>query len=176
MRVLVAIDRGPVSEEVLAAAAHLIGEADEAHLLTVVHPKEVRETVPHHGGAHRSEQSYISSPGGQLMESRISVTVPAEDATQAVERVRTELARDLHELAARLLPDVECHTHVEVDEDAASAILQQARRLEVHGIAIGTRERGSVKRALLGSVAEEVMRHAPVPVLIVREGLEIPRA
>ena len=40
----------------------------------------------------------------------------------------------------------------------------------------GTRAGGTGRRALLGSVAEEGMRNAPVPVLIVREGIAVPRA
>ena len=35
-------------------------------------------------------------------------------------------------------------------------------------IVIGTHGRTGVKRILLGSVAEEVTRHAPCPVLVVR--------
>ena len=35
-------------------------------------------------------------------------------------------------------------------------------------IVIGSHGRGGVKRALMGSVAEGVMRHAPCPVLVVR--------
>jgi nucleotide-binding universal stress UspA family protein len=35
-------------------------------------------------------------------------------------------------------------------------------------IVIGTHGRTGIKRALLGSVAERVVRHAPVPVLVVR--------
>ena len=50
MRILVAIDRGPVSEEVAAAVAHLTTATDDIHLLTVVHPREVGETVPRTGG------------------------------------------------------------------------------------------------------------------------------
>lgn len=35
-------------------------------------------------------------------------------------------------------------------------------------VVIGSHGRGGVRRALLGSVAESVMRHAPCPVLVVR--------
>jgi nucleotide-binding universal stress UspA family protein len=35
-------------------------------------------------------------------------------------------------------------------------------------IVIGSHGRGGVKRTLLGSVAESVMRHAPCPILVVR--------
>jgi nucleotide-binding universal stress UspA family protein len=174
MRVLVAIDRGDVSEEIVAAVAHLVDATDQAHLLTVVHPDETLETVSHSGGAHRTERTVIATPTGVLSSER-SVPIAAEDSTQAVQRVRTEHVAYLSGLAERLLPEVECHSHVEVGEDPAETIVREAARLEVHGIAMGTRDRGAVSRTLLGSVAEKVLRNADVPVLIVREGLTIPR-
>jgi nucleotide-binding universal stress UspA family protein len=50
---------------------------------------------------------------------------------------------------------------------AAEAILQASRRLEVDLIAVGSRGRSGLKRALLGSVTEAVARHATSPVLVV---------
>ncbi len=176
MRILVAIDRGPVSEEVAAAVAHLTTAVDEIHLLTVVHPKEVSETVPRTGGQARSVPIRVPTGTGGLINAEMSVTIPAEDGSQAVLRVKTDQAAYLRELASRLLPGVESHAHVEVDEHPANAILKSIAELEAHGVALGTRDRGTVKRALLGSVAEEVMQKAPVPVLIVREGVTVPRA
>ncbi|MEE8421943.1 MAG: universal stress protein [Dehalococcoidia bacterium] len=176
MRILVAIDRGPVSEEVAAAVAHLTTAADEVHVLTVVHPKEVSETVPHTGGLTRSVPMRVPTGTGGLINTEMAFRMPAEDGSQAVLRVKAAHAAYLHDLAARLLPDVESHVHVEVDEHPATAILKCIVDLEAHGVALGTRDRGTVRRALLGSVAEEVMRKAPVPVLIVREGITVPRA
>ncbi len=176
MRILVAIDRGPASEEVAAAVAHLTTAADEIHLLTIVHPKEVSETVPRTGGLTRSVPMRVPTGTGGLINAEMAIRVPAEDGSQAVLRVKAAHAAYLHELASRLLPDVESHVHVEVDEHPATAILRRIVDVEAHGVAIGTRDRGTVKRALLGSVAEEVMRKAPVPVLIVREGIAVPRA
>jgi nucleotide-binding universal stress UspA family protein len=174
MRVLVALDGKDVSEEIVVAVAHLTDEADEVHLLTVVHPDETHETVPRSGGADRSERTVVATPPGILSFER---TVPeaGEDVTQAFQRVRTEHVAYLSGLAERLLPEVECYSHVEVGEDAAETIVREAARLEVHGIAMGTRERGAVSHTLPDSVAERVMRDANVPVLIVHEGLTIPR-
>jgi nucleotide-binding universal stress UspA family protein len=176
MLILVAVDRGPVSEEVVAAVAHLTTAADEIHLLTVVHPKEVGETVPRTGGATRPIPMRVPTGTGGLIKGEMSVTVAAEDGSQAVVRVRAAHTAYLNDLASRLLPGPETRTHVEVDEHPATAILRRIVELEAHGVAIGTRDRGAVKRTLLGSVAEEVMRKAPVPVLIVREGIAVPRA
>lgn len=176
MRILVAIDRGPVSEEVAAAVAHLTTAADDIHLLTVVHPREVGETVPRTGGLTRAVPIRIPTGNGGLINGEMAVPISAEDGSQAVLRVKAAYTAYLHDLASRLLPNVESHVHVEVDEHPATAILRRVVELEAHGVALGTRDRGTVRRALLGSVAEEVMRNAPVPVLIVREGIAVPRA
>lgn len=50
----------------------------------------------------------------------------------------------------------------------ASEIVKAAKEWTADLIVIGSHGRGGIPRALLGSVAEWVMRHAPCPVLIVR--------
>lgn len=45
-------------------------------------------------------------------------------------------------------------------------ILNIAKRWRADLIAIGSHGRGGIARALLGSVAEGVMRHGPIPVLV----------
>jgi nucleotide-binding universal stress UspA family protein len=52
--------------------------------------------------------------------------------------------------------------------EPASAIVKAAREWPADIIVIGSRALGGVRRALLGSVADAVMRHAPCPVLVVR--------
>lgn len=47
-------------------------------------------------------------------------------------------------------------------------IVSLARQEGVDLVVIGTHGRTGIKRALLGSVAEKVVRHAPCPVLVVR--------
>jgi nucleotide-binding universal stress UspA family protein len=61
-------------------------------------------------------------------------------------------------------------THVSVIDarSAADAIVAAAERLDVDLVALGSHGRSSIGRVLLGSVAEEVARRSPRPVLIVR--------
>jgi nucleotide-binding universal stress UspA family protein len=51
---------------------------------------------------------------------------------------------------------------------AAEAIAAAAERLDVDLVAVGSHGRSGIGRALLGSVAEELARRSPRPVLIVR--------
>ena len=50
----------------------------------------------------------------------------------------------------------------------ASEIVRTAKEWPADMIVIGSHGRHGIQRALLGSVAEEVMRHAPCPVLVIR--------
>jgi universal stress protein A len=50
----------------------------------------------------------------------------------------------------------------------ASEIVKTATQWSADLIVIGSHGRGGLSRALLGSVAEAVMRHAPCPVLVIR--------
>lgn len=51
----------------------------------------------------------------------------------------------------------------------ATEIIEYARELDADLVAIGTRGRHGEHRLLLGSVAEEVVRRCPIPVLSVRQ-------
>ena len=55
-------------------------------------------------------------------------------------------------------------------DDTASGILDHERARKVDLIVIATHGRRGLDRALLGSVAEKVIRHAEAPVLVVPEG------
>ena len=55
-------------------------------------------------------------------------------------------------------------------------IIRYARARQIDLIAMGTHGRGGVKQLLLGSVAENVVRGAPCPVLTVRDPPESGRA
>ena len=60
---------------------------------------------------------------------------------------------------------IESHTRYGVD---AEEILAYAARKDVDMIAMTTHGRSGVKRYLLGSVAEKILRHSPKPVYLVR--------
>jgi nucleotide-binding universal stress UspA family protein len=49
------------------------------------------------------------------------------------------------------------------------SVCDLARELDATAIVLGTRGRGGLKRALLGSVSDYVVRNAPCPVIIVGE-------
>jgi nucleotide-binding universal stress UspA family protein len=56
--------------------------------------------------------------------------------------------------------------------DAREVILAQAREVDADLICIGTHGRRGIARALIGSVAESVVRTSPVPVLTVHARVE----
>jgi nucleotide-binding universal stress UspA family protein len=59
-------------------------------------------------------------------------------------------------------------TLVAADADPAQALIQVARDEDAELIVVGHTGSGYVTRALLGSTAENVLRHAPCDVLVVR--------
>jgi len=59
-------------------------------------------------------------------------------------------------------------TLVAADADPAEALIQVAQNEDAEMILVGHTGAGYVTRALLGSTAENVLRHAPCDVLVVR--------
>lgn len=55
--------------------------------------------------------------------------------------------------------------------DARDVIIEVAKEIGAELIVMGTHGRRGVRRALLGSIAEGVLRMAPCPVLTIRESL-----
>ena len=78
------------------------------------------------------------------------------------------LERDLTELTARLGSDAPYLSTVLAEGDARHVIREQVERLKPDLLAIGTHGRTGVARALLGSVAEDLLADAPVDVLAVK--------
>jgi nucleotide-binding universal stress UspA family protein len=75
-------------------------------------------------------------------------------------------AHRLSDLARRIGASDDCVSEM-VTGSAADEIVGYARRNGIALIVVGTHGRTGFSRALLGSVAERVMRHAPCPVLTV---------
>ncbi len=143
--VLVPIDLSPCSAQVLAHAVDLaIPTGARLILMTAVDtPLGVREDAP----------------------------IRTSDDPEPVPAIEV-LARDAHQ---RLLPFVRlaqqsgCRVEERVGRGAtASSILHIAKELGADVIVMGTHGRKGVARALLGSVAEAVLRDATVPVMTVR--------
>lgn len=70
--------------------------------------------------------------------------------------------------AAGVEADVQLLQTEDVEDRVAQAILKDARAWGADLLVAGTHGRGGLKHLLMGSVAEGIIRHAPVPVLLVR--------
>lgn len=89
------------------------------------------------------------------------------------ERRRAEQALE-DAIATARARGVAIRTHLATG-DPAEEICAYAGRENARLVAIGTRGHGSVASLLLGSVSNAVVRHAPCPVLVVRETDREPR-
>ena len=82
----------------------------------------------------------------------------ATEAADAEARTRIQMV-----LASTGLSGVESHV---VHGRAGPAICELAGRLRARAIVIGSRGHGGLSRAVLGSVSDHVVRHAPCPVIV----------
>lgn len=90
---------------------------------------------------------------------------PGLTPKQSVAAIRRRAEQRLASLCRRRR--IACGLQV-VEGDPATRILEIAARRKPDLIAVGTRARRGSARCFLGSVAERVIRAAPVPVLTVR--------
>ncbi|HEY0407125.1 MAG TPA: universal stress protein [Pyrinomonadaceae bacterium] len=88
----------------------------------------------------------------------------------------TDISDQLEDSATRELPKIARHEEcagISVEEvivhgDAASEIVRVAKERKVDLIVIASHGRTGLGRMLFGSTAEQVVRHAPCPVLVVK--------
>jgi nucleotide-binding universal stress UspA family protein len=142
-RILLATDLSPASEPALRFAAALAIRMDTGLvLLHVVSEKELDGLAKAHRPRH------------------------------PVDLIYSELDGAVREQYRRVVPDeVRRFLHAEVlvvPGDAATEIVRTATLKGSDMIVTGTHGRGGLRRILMGSVAERVLRTAPCPVLTVR--------
>jgi universal stress protein A len=105
---------------------------------------------------------HLMNATGEFRELGIGITTTLEES----------LIRNNHQaldaIAERRRARVAIGSTVVKTGDARDAILEAAREIEADLIVMGTHGRRGVTRLFLGSVAEDVMRRAPCPVLVVR--------
>lgn len=148
-RVLIPLDGSPFAEEALEPALSLGGAAGEFTLLRVV-----PAITP---VAYEPDQGRISGL-------RTSVLQQLQELKREQEAEANEY---LEEISKRLRSrSLNIQTQLVTYEQPAVAILDAAARHNVDAIAMTTRGRSGVKRILLGSVADKVIRGANTPVLI----------
>jgi len=95
-------------------------------------------------------------------------TFPGMDPTDAEVTVVREAEEYLREVEERLKKKgFRVDSHVRYG-DEAEEILDHAAQKDIDLVAMSTHGRGGVKRWLLGSVAEKLLRHSPKPIFLVR--------
>jgi nucleotide-binding universal stress UspA family protein len=107
------------------------------------------------------------------MGPRVQPPLPktVETHGQALERARTEREGVLIRLARDSMKGLEPRVHVISDGDAADTIAKYGLEIGADIVAVGTHGRSGLSRALMGSVAEQVIRRSELPVLVVRAGM-----
>lgn len=106
----------------------------------------------------------------------LRVVEVADGATGAGINLAKEKLRELRDEAHENIPDEILDTLEEADVDfdievvfghPAEEIVAYAEENDVEGIVVGSHGRKGVSRMFLGSVAEKVVRRAPMPVTVV---------
>jgi nucleotide-binding universal stress UspA family protein len=93
--------------------------------------------------------------------------VMTEGEVQELDDTRLSEANALLQSAADALGCTPSET-LALRGDAGRALCDLATKRGARAIVLGTRGRGGIKRALLGSVSDHVVRNAPCPVVITR--------
>ncbi len=138
-RVVVGCDFSPLSQIAITMAASVAGPVPGATIETL----------------------YVSPPVGQKLS--------YEQQTEATDEIRAQLRSFIESgLRAAGVNAIKVNAHV-YPGDPATEILRLAEDVSADLIVVGTHGRVGVKRLLMGSVAEEVMRQARCPVLVMRQ-------
>ena len=140
-KILVPIDFSDCSKKALQYALPLAKQHQAAITLLYVVPSP-SYAVGEYGGIDFAS-----------LEAELRASADKQLATLAVDEVRSEIATD---------------TLVRTGSPAAE-IIEAARQILADLIVTSTHGRTGLKHAFLGSVTEYVVRHAPCPVLVVRE-------
>jgi nucleotide-binding universal stress UspA family protein len=107
-----------------------------------------------------------------LVRVAFAYTIPGADPTEPEVAVVREAEGYLAAIAERLgQKGLQVETHVRYGHDA-DEILEHCDQYDIDLIAMSTHGRTGVKRWMLGSVAEKVVRHATKPILLLRSKAE----
>jgi nucleotide-binding universal stress UspA family protein len=114
------------------------------------------------------------STGSQLHVVAVGRTFPTAVYEVYAEAAREDLRREAQEILDEQVRKIEeaggtvAIAHLRMGERRDEAIVHLAEEIDAGLIVIGSRGYGGLKRALLGNVADSVVRHAHCPVLVVR--------
>ncbi len=147
-QIVVAVDGSPTSNRGLKVAVGLA--SDQRATLSIVHVINDVASVSYVGDMGYVPADYIDTMLEDLRKNGRRVLARAE-----------ALAQDSGVTAKTLLVETK-------GGSIAEAILNQVRKARADVIVMGTHGRSGLRRVLIGSDAEAVLREARVPVLLVR--------
>ena len=142
--ILLCTDGSELAVRALAAGLAVVAPADRIVVAMAVEPFD------------SSMVSGVSGFGGGTM------TPDQYDRQRQAEREAVEEA--LRQTVSAL--GIDGAETMVVEGDPASALCQLAAELPATVMVAGSRGRGGLKRALLGSVSDHLVRHAPCPIVI----------
>ncbi|MGX7347822.1 universal stress protein [Aerococcus vaginalis] len=93
------------------------------------------------------------------------------DERDALIKAREQLLKDFQKRALEIYPDIETEDKI-LFGDARQGILNLLNEGDYQMVVMGATGKGAFKRVVVGSVAQFVARHSPVPVLLVRHSPE----
>jgi nucleotide-binding universal stress UspA family protein len=132
---------------------------------TILHPTDFSDCSRHAGDFaakvakdYRALLVYL-----HVVESSIS----SPENTLGERSMKREKAEDELREIERSYPELQCD-HIIVDGSAAPEIVRVSGEIEPDLIILGTHGRTGLRRVVMGSVAEEVIRRAPCPVLTIK--------
>jgi universal stress protein A len=139
--ILCPIDFSGFSDTAVGFAAKLATEGTVIHLCHGIHPPLT-----------------IDPYGYQLIDSKL-------------EDVKSNATSTMDEKVAEIkakYPGCTFESHIDIQTDTAHGIIEAAKTVKADVIVMASHGRRGLKRLLMGSVAESVMRTAECPVLLVR--------
>ena len=114
------------------------------------------------------------STGSRLHVVAVGRTFPAAVYDEYAESRSEDLRREAQEVLDEQVRKIEesggnvAVGHLKMNEKRDEAIVHLAEDIDAGMIVIGSRGFGGMRRALMGNVADSVVRHAHCPVLVVR--------
>lgn len=144
-KLLVATDLSKEANGAVEAAIELAGMRTPPAELTLLHMVDLSELFP-------SFPVFLTPDRRKDIRDEVAAQVSA-----SLEKLRS----------TRVPAAIPSHAVVEESTTVAQAICDYAREHDFDALVIGSHGRSGVKHALLGSVAERILRHAGLPVLVV---------
>jgi nucleotide-binding universal stress UspA family protein len=108
-------------------------------------------------------------PARHIGLARLASDLPPEVVMSVEEEAKTKLAEQVGKMGEGDGKVTRAHARV---GSPAAEIVGLAEKLEAGLVVVGSRGLGGIRRALMGSVSDSVVRHAHCPVLVVRNAAE----